>query len=108
MDQKTIIQDLQSRVAALERAVFTNKRTAKASRPAELDHSGCTGAVRFLLSKGFFGKKRPLREVVEESAKHDYHYSAQAFTMALTRLSGKSGPLVVVRESGKKLYVKRK
>lgn len=109
MDEKSIIRDLQNRVAALEQAVFSKgKARVKPINASDDDHSGCTGAVRFLLSKGFFGKKRLLGEVKAEAAGHDYHYSTQAFDMALKRLSKKGGPLVVVKEGGKKLYAKRK
>jgi hypothetical protein len=107
------IRILEQRVARLEKAVFgqqgktkghgKSKATAKAS-----DYSGPTGGVRFLISKGFFKKKKALPETRSALAERDYHYSVQAVHEALKRLTAKDGPLVALREGGKKVYVNRK
>jgi hypothetical protein len=102
---------INQRIKRLEKAVFgrrgetggTPKSAAKAS-----DFAGPTGGVRFLISKDYFRKKKALAEIRSALAQHDYHYSAQAVHEALKRLIQKGGPLVSLREGGKKMYVKRK
>ena len=95
------------RLKRLEDAVFgASKKSSR--KPLQADYSGPTGGVRFLISKGTFKNKLSLGDVRAALEKNDYHYSAQAVHIALNRLAGKGGPLVVLKENGKKLYVKRK
>jgi len=109
MSEKTLT--IEQRLARLEGAVFGAKRksTIKSKTEAKApDFSGATGGVRFLISKGVFKKKKTLADVRTSLADHEYHYSAQAIQMALSRLTPKDGPLVSLREGGRKVYVERK
>lgn len=105
MADKTLT--IEQRLARLEKAVFGNKKREDHKKPSK-GFGGATGGVRFLISKGYFKKKRALAEIRSALAQHDYHYSAQAVHEALKRLIQKGGPLVSLREGGKKLYVNRK
>jgi hypothetical protein len=100
---------LEARVERLEAAVFgRDQKTKRSVETTTSDFSGPTGGVRFLVSKGFFGKKKTFAEVRTALADNDYHYSAQAVQMALNRLAGGRGPLVSLKQDGKKVYAKRK
>lgn len=105
MNAKTLT--IEQRLARLEKAVFGSKKREDHKKPAE-GFGGATGGVRFLVSKGYLKKKNALAEIRSALAQHDYHYSAQAVHEALKRLIQKGGPLVSLREGGKKLYVNRK
>jgi len=106
MDDKSF-KAIEKRLTRLEKAVFGSKEGQEVKKPAK-GFGGATGGVRFLISKGYFKKKRALAEIRSALAQHDYHYSAQAVHEALKRLIQKGGPLVSLREGGKKLYVNRK
>jgi hypothetical protein len=100
---------IEQRIARLESAIFGREEKAQARTEAKSrDFSGPTGGVRLLISKSFFNKKKTFAEVRSALADHDYHYSAQAAQMALNRLAGHRGPLVSLKQGGKKVYVKRK
>jgi hypothetical protein len=107
MADKTLT--MEQRIARLEAAVFGRKGRAKsAAEKKPSDFSGATGGVRFLMSKGLFKKKNHLADIRTALTDHGYHYSAQAVHEALKRLTAKSGPLVSLKEGGKKVYVERK
>jgi hypothetical protein len=91
-------------VSKLERAVFA----ASAVKPAKVAFKGATGGLRFLLSKGLFDQRRFFSEIETELQKEGYHYSKQAIQTPLNRLSLSGGPLVGLRQKGKKVYAKRK
>ena len=105
---------LEQRITRLEKTIFGHKGNfkvgsdSKGRQSKEPGFSGATGGVRFLISKRHFKKKLGLSEVRATLAKHEYHYSAQAVQMALNRLTRKDGPLVALREGGRKVYVERK
>src|SRR5205085_3008382 len=100
MDNKTLT--IKQRLTRLEDAVFGRKEQPKHARTAKApDFSGPTGGVRFLISKGSFKKKKTLAEVRTALSDHDYHYSAQAVQMALTRQSGRRGLLTALNEGSK-------
>lgn len=98
---------IEQRLTRLEKAVFEGTDKPANKKPAK-GFGGATGGVRFLISKSYFKKKRALAEIRSALEQHDYHYSAQAVHEALKRLIQKGGPLVSLREGGKKLYVNRK
>lgn len=104
MSKDATINGLLQRIEKLERAVF---RTAKPA-PAKKAFDGATGGVRFLIDNNFFSRRRFFHEVEAELKKHDYHYSKSAIQMPLNRLSSSKGPLVALKDKGKKVYVKRK
>lgn len=106
MSKKTSDRDLIARIEALERAVFGAK--PKKRKTQNSDFKGATGGLRFLISKGFFDRRRPFSEIEMELNKHGYHYSKQAIQTPLNRMSLQSGPLVALREQGRKVYAKRK
>jgi hypothetical protein len=97
--------DLVKRVEALERAVFG---TEPKRRSAKGNFKGATGALRLLLIKGFFDRRRRFAEIEKEMNSHGYHYSKQAIQTPLNNMSSRSGPLVGLKEKGHKVYVKRK
>lgn len=101
------LRDLEARVEKLESAVFARTRKG-AAKIESMNFRGATGGLRFLVSKGFFGRKRAFGEITEALAGHGYHYSKQAVQTPLNTLSRPSGPLVALREGGRKLYAKRK
>lgn len=106
-----LLADLRSRVESLERAVYG--RGAKSSTKAPETHAagnfhGATGGLRFLVSNGFFDRKRAFGEIKEALARHNYHYSKQAVQTPLNTLSKPGSLLVSFREGGKKVYAKRK
>lgn len=111
MNGKTLT--IEQRLSRLEKAIFgqqpATKSTPRSKAAAKAsDFSGATGGVRFLNSKDFFKRKKTFAEVRTALSDHEYHYSAQAVQMALNRLAEERGPLVSLKEGGKKLYVKRK
>jgi len=107
MTNKTLT--IEQRIARLEAAVFVRNGNAKsATKTKPSDFSGATGGVRFLISKGFFKKKKALAEIRTALSEHGYLYSAQAVHEALKRLTVKSGPLVSLQEGGRKVYAERK
>lgn len=101
------IQEILERLERLENAVFETA-SKKVAKKGTDEFGGAIGGVRFLNSRGFFSKKRTLRDIREELSKHDYHYSAQAVQTSINRLSVVGGPLVSFREAGKKVYAERK
>jgi hypothetical protein len=101
------LKDLQSRVKRLEDAVFP-KRQKTVRKGDSSDFKGATGGLRFLVSKGFFARKRTFGEINEALAGHGYHYSKQAVQTPLNTLSKAGSLLVSFREGGRKVYAKRK
>ena len=101
------IEKIRKRLKRLEDAVFGGSAQVK-PKPRLSDYSGATGGVRFLIQKGYFNNRLGLGDVRAGLAEHKYHYSAQAVHEAVNRLAGVNGPLVALKEGGKKLYVKRK
>jgi hypothetical protein len=107
MANKTLT--IEQRIARLEAAVFSRKgKTKSAAETKPSEFSGATGGVRFLISKGFFKKKKALAEIRTALSDHGYHYSAQSVHEALKRLTAQSGPLVSLKEGGRKVYAERK
>ncbi len=104
---ENIIKDIVRRLTRLEKAVFSNGNKI-IKKPEEKNFVGPTGGIHLLISQGTFSKKKGLSETRNELAKKGYHYSLQAVQMALSRLSKSGGQLVSLKESGRKLYVKRK
>ena len=105
------LEDLLRRVEALERAVLgggKEKKAKVASSPKAGNFGGATGGVRFIFSEGFFDRRQVFAAIEKKLQDNGYHYSKQAIHMALTRLSAKGGPLVALKDKGKKVYVKRK
>lgn len=100
-------REIIGRIEHLEKAVF-GKKAMPFQKPTPTVFAGATGGVRLLLSKGFFKQKKPLAEVRVMLAKNGYHYSAQAVQMALSRLSGRIGPLTTLKNGGHNVYVERK
>ena len=99
------ISALLLRIKKLEDAVF-GQRKVTAIKPKEF--TGATGGLRFLISKGFFDRKRTFAEIESELCKHNYHYSKQAIQTPLNNLSRAGCALVGFKEMGKKVYAKRK
>lgn len=110
MENKQDYNLIIKRLDRLEKYVFRSKLKQQPQKNEEhkSDFSGLTGGLRFLISHGFFKTKKNLSDIRTELEKHGYHYSPQAADMGLRRLSKLKGPLVVLREGGKKLYGERK
>ena len=98
------LNDLMRRVEKLERAVFSGAK----AKVAKQSFGGATGGLRLLISKGFFDQRRFFSEIESELRKQGYHYSKQAIQTPLNRLSVSTGPLVGLKEKGRKVYAKRK
>ncbi len=106
-DINKTLKDLQSRVKKLEQAVFAGRQKAVRKEDSG-DFKGATGGLRFLVSKGFFDRRRTFGEINEALASHDYHYSKQAVQTPLNTFSKPGSLLVSFREGGRKVYAKRK
>ena len=103
-----IIKQLASRIERLEREVFGRGKKVIQKTDAAPSFRGATGGVRLLISKNCFSGKKTFGEVRKALEGNGYYSSAQAVQMALTGLSGRKGPLVSLKEDGKKVYVVRK
>lgn len=101
------IKALEARVARLEEAVFIRKTKPSPEKKSE-SYSGATGGARFLISKGYFKEKRKLGDIRDALTKNGYHWSRQTVYMALKGLSSRRGPLVMLKEGGRNLFVRRK
>jgi hypothetical protein len=107
MDQDKVLRDLAARVNQLEREVFGRKQNRRGTGKA-LGSKGPTMGIRQLVSRGYFAERKKLSEVRSALAKNGYHYSVQAVDIALRRLGKRNGPLVLLKEAGRNLYVNRK
>jgi hypothetical protein len=108
MKEKEIINILK-RIEKLETAVFGSAtKVKKLAAKDKSGYEGPTGGIRLLIDKGFFDAKRTLADVRARLAENGYHYSIQAAQTGLNRLSKTGGPIVALKEGGKKAYVKRK
>lgn len=101
------------RLDRLEKRVFEDGSKQKLQggqkRSPKSDFSGPTGGLRFLVSRNFFKTKKSFVEIRAELEKHGYHlYSPQAVDTGLRRLSKLKGPLVALKQGGKKFYGERK
>jgi hypothetical protein len=106
-DAAASLTELRSRVDKLELAVF-GKNGKKPAATRSGDFTGATGGLRFLVSDGFFDRKRAFGEIKEALAHHNYHYSKQAVQTPLNALSKPGSSLASFREGGRKVYAKRK
>jgi hypothetical protein len=104
MAKDLTLDHLLKRVEKLEKAVFGGSKPAVKKG----GFSGATGGLRFLVERGFFAQRRLFGDIEEEMKKHGYYYSKQAIQTPLNRLAVSSGPLVALKQGGKKVYVKRK
>ncbi len=101
------LRALEERVSVLERQTRGNiSRRVVAEKKDK--YTGPTGGIKFLVNKRFFKEKRDLGMVRKELQKNNYHYSRQSVDAALKRLTRQNGPLVVLKEKGRKQYVERK
>lgn len=108
MDQTEEIKDIISRIEKLESAVFQRKSKEVLINTKVQNFVGTKGGILLLLSKGYINQLRSALDVKNELAKDKYFYSIQVIQTALNRLSKEKGPIVSMRDSGKKFYVKRK
>lgn len=69
-----IIQDHEKRISELEKAIFIEKAKPKKKH----EFKGLSGGIEYLISKGFLGTPRSVKEVQEELRKEGYHYSVQS------------------------------
>lgn len=106
MEEK-IIKDIMSRLLKLEKVVFSNG-IKEIEKSGKKKFSGVKGGINFLILQSFFNERRTAPEVRTELRNNKYQYSIQAVQTALNRLSKLKGPLVALKESGKKVYVRRK
>lgn len=104
-----VLADHEARLAALE--IMSNKkstRTISKSGKISKGFSGPKGGILLLLDRGFLDTKKVADEVCSALDKEGYVYTKQVVQNALNRLSTKKGPLVVIDEKDKRIYVKRK
>ncbi len=99
------LRDILARLKRLEKVVLQGKH--KTSTKAQ-DFSGAKGGILLLISKGYFDQRRSAPDVRDKLAENDYHYSIQVVQTTLNRFSRRKGPLVAMKDGGKKVYVKRK
>lgn len=109
VDEKKL-QDILTRLAKLEAAIFSSKRNTLKEKHAETpeQYEGPTGGVRLLIKEGFFSTKRSIDEVYDALASKDYQYIKDVVRNSLNRLASSTGPLVALKTNDGKLYVKRK
>jgi hypothetical protein len=112
MDNKTL-KKIDERLSRLEEAVFAPGAQSRCkldqsghSKPSHF--KGATGGIRLLISKNFFGQKKPLAAVRAALTQNGCHYSLQAVDVALRRHASRTGPLTVLKERAKNFYVNRK
>ncbi len=98
------LSDLARRVEKLEQAVFGGGKPKAVKQSFE----GATGGLRLLVTDGFFNRARYFSEIETELRKRGYLYSKQAIQTPLNWLSASRGPLVSIRDKGRKVYAKRK
>lgn len=103
-----ILKNFDMRLTRLEEAVFKKTSPSSGTSKKADNFSGPSGGLRYLLSRGFFSEKRFLADVRNALAKNGYHYSVQAAQTSLNRFSKPGGPLVTIKQDGKKVYVVRK
>jgi hypothetical protein len=108
MKRQAANSDLETRIIALERAVFGDVPRRNQRVTAKKAFTGATGGLRLLVSNGFFDQRRRFSEIEKELNKHGYNYSKQAIQTPLNRMSRPSGLLVSLKEQGHKVYAKRK
>jgi hypothetical protein len=110
MNQSEINKQILNRLNRLEQAIFGGKFEGKTKLKKSLaeNFKGATGGLRLLISSPFFNQKRSFGEIKKELDTKHYHYSNQAIQTPLNNLSKSVGPLVGFKESGKKVYAKRK
>lgn len=104
---KSDFKDIIQRIEKLEETVFKKKEKVIAINNKR-DFAGTKGGILLLLSEAHFNKLRSAQDVKNELAKNDYFYSIQVVQTTLNRLTKEKGPLVSMKEGGKKFYVKRK
>lgn len=102
------MKKLVARIDKLEKTVFGENKPARAKTVVGGKVSGPAGGLKLLISKGFFNSKRNLEQAKTALEKDSFYYSVQVVNTALTRLAKLSGPLVSLRENGRKYYVVRK
>jgi hypothetical protein len=106
------IQELEDRLARLEKKVFGSKRQ-QAQDPANESTTdqiskGPTGGIRILISERFFESKRTLGDVRGALEQRGYQYSPQAVDIALKRLSKRDEVLVSFKVGKRKIYAERR
>jgi hypothetical protein len=109
MDEK-VLKDIVARLDKLEKYVFGEKTFKPSDSPKinKNQFTGPTGGIKFLITESFFREKRDFTSIRKELEKNSYYYSRQAVNEALKGLSKSSGPLVILKEGVKKLYVERR
>ena len=117
MDNKGDISKILKRLERLEKQVFGAEasttrlcvpRAAKKQDFKASSYSGPAGGVRLLIEESFFSRKQGLAEVRSALATKEYVYRDSAIQTALNRMTGKEGPLVSMKEGGRKVYALRK
>lgn len=101
------LKDHENRIRALEGGSSRSEERSDRDKK-DINYSGATGGIRFLIKSGFLDTKRNQKDIRKKLTDENYHYSSQAVYEALQILSKSNGPLVVLKEKGKKVYVKRK
>lgn len=105
------LDHIESRLAKLEGNDFNSIQDKKATTAKQTKgekFKGAKGGILFLISKGYFSQRRSTLDTRGELKKNGYDYKREVVQTALNRLSKINGPLVALKESGKKVYVKRK
>lgn len=99
------VDQLEKRIARLEAAVFNVKKSLPLKGE---EFKGPSGGIKLLIKKGFFNSRKNLGDVRKKLEEINFVYNAQSVDNALTRLAISSGPLVVLKDRGKKVYCVRK
>lgn len=118
MDLQKEIKEIRAALERIEQALAGHSKASRQAKskvgkkPAEIgenaDFSGPAGGLRLLLSKGYFKQRRQFADVMQTLKADGYLYRKQAFHNALTRMSKLGGPLIFIKEGGKKVYAERK
>lgn len=97
---KKILDDYEVRISKLEKAIG-NKNNVKIKKSTSV-----ASLIEALKDEGFFNQPRMLKEIRDELAKNNYHYSVTSLTNPLQRLT-RQKILGRLLENGKWAYVKR-
>jgi len=77
---KKIMQNHEKRISKLEKAIFVEKAKPKGQQ----EFKGLSGGIGYLISKGFLGTPKSVKEVQEELRKEGYHYPYDSVSKLLS------------------------
>ena len=108
MMSKAEINDLELRIAKLERAVFYRPKKVSRSKVMDGKYDGLTGGIRMLIDCGFFKKPRQIALVQDELEQEGYFRPIESTWATLDKNFVKQKILSRRKINGTHHYVLRK